>query len=35
MDDYIHVTAFGYIAVGLINRGNIVIHNQDTQPGCE
>ena len=35
MDDYIHVTAFGYIAVGLINRGNIVIHNQDIQPGCE
>ena len=35
LDDYIHITAFGYISVGLINRGNIAIHNQDTAPGCE
>jgi len=35
LDDYIHITAFGYISVGLINRGDIAIHNQDTAPGCE
>ena len=35
LDDYIHITAFGYISVGLINRGNIAIHNQDTAPGCQ
>jgi len=35
LDDYIHITAWGYISVGLINRGNIAIHNPDTAPGCE